>query len=98
MSLVLVTIVGVGKHVKTGIKNGLTTNDVNGRYKVSRPQKWSCWFCLGNDKVEKQLVASRGPLCYVAVAKGGLVPGHVIICQLHTMHQMPHVKKSNIFK
>jgi len=56
--------------------------DNYGKKKVPRPQNWSCWFCLGNDKVEKHLVASVGQLCYIAVAKGGLVPGHVLICPI----------------
>uniref|UniRef100_H2Y9K1 CWF19-like protein 1 n=1 Tax=Ciona savignyi TaxID=51511 RepID=H2Y9K1_CIOSA len=47
--------------------------------KHSRPQDWSCWFCLGGEKVEKHLVASVGDLCYVAMAKGGLSPDHVLI-------------------
>uniref|UniRef100_H2Y9K2 CWF19-like protein 1 n=1 Tax=Ciona savignyi TaxID=51511 RepID=H2Y9K2_CIOSA len=63
--------------------------------KHSRPREsadWSCWFCLGGEKVEKHLVASVGDLvnvlnvniyitlcCYVAMAKGGLSPDHVLI-------------------
>jgi len=38
-----------------------------------------CWFCLGSPEVEKQLVVSIGEHCYVALAKGGLVPDHVLI-------------------
>nr|CAB3234912.1 CWF19-like protein 1 [Phallusia mammillata] len=47
--------------------------------KQSRPQDWSCWFCLGGEKVEKHLVASVGELCYVALAKGGLTWDHVLV-------------------
>ncbi|XP_078481216.1 CWF19-like protein 1 [Ciona intestinalis] len=47
--------------------------------KHARPQDWSCWFCLGGDKVEKHLVASVGELCYVAMAKGGLTSDHALI-------------------
>jgi len=50
--------------------------------KASRPQNWSCWFCLGGDKVEKHLVTSVGSLCYVAAAKGQLLPGHMLICPI----------------
>lgn len=50
--------------------------------KQARPQDWSCWFCLGGQKVEKHLVASVGNLCYVAAAKGQLVPGHMLICPI----------------
>eukprot|EP01071_Lankesteria_metandrocarpae_P005534 Lankesteria_metandrocarpae@DN4026_c0_g1_i1.p1 len=38
-----------------------------------------CWFCLGNPSSERQLVVSVGEYVYVALAKGGLVPQHVLI-------------------
>nr|XP_054752247.1 CWF19-like protein 1 [Lytechinus pictus] len=38
-----------------------------------------CWFCLGSPKVEKHLVASIGTSCYLALAKGSLVPDHTLI-------------------
>lgn len=38
-----------------------------------------CWFCLRGDKVEKHLVVSVGETTYLALAKGGLVPDHVLI-------------------
>lgn len=50
--------------------------------KQARPQDWSCWFCLGGEKVEKHLVASVGNLTYLAAAKGQLVPGHMLICPI----------------
>jgi len=37
-----------------------------------------CWFCLSNDK-DTHLVASIGEHCYVAVDKGALVDGHVLL-------------------
>nr|XP_022339809.1 CWF19-like protein 1 [Crassostrea virginica] len=38
-----------------------------------------CWFCLGSPEVEKHLVVSVGTECYLALAKGGLVPDHALI-------------------
>ncbi|XP_048727502.1 CWF19-like protein 1 [Ostrea edulis] len=38
-----------------------------------------CWFCLGSPEVEKHLVVSVGTECYLALAKGGLVPDHILI-------------------
>ncbi|XP_074011308.1 CWF19-like protein 1 isoform X2 [Numenius arquata] len=38
-----------------------------------------CWFCLASPDVEKHLVVSIGMHCYLALAKGGLLPDHVLI-------------------
>lgn len=38
-----------------------------------------CWFCLASPQVEKHLVISIGDHCYLALAKGGLTPLHVLI-------------------
>ncbi|XP_071454762.1 CWF19-like protein 1 [Hetaerina americana] len=38
-----------------------------------------CWFCLASPQVEKHLVISIGSEAYLALAKGGLVPDHVLI-------------------
>ncbi|XP_056131910.1 CWF19-like protein 1 [Lampris incognitus] len=38
-----------------------------------------CWFCLASPQVEKHLVISIGAHCYLALAKGGLTPHHVLI-------------------
>lgn len=38
-----------------------------------------CWFCLSSPKVEKHLVVSIGEEVYVALAKGPLIPEHVLI-------------------
>ncbi|XP_077401061.1 CWF19-like protein 1 [Vanacampus margaritifer] len=38
-----------------------------------------CWFCLASPQVEKHLVVSIGTHCYLALAKGGLNVGHVLI-------------------
>uniref|UniRef100_A0A8D2J9U2 CWF19-like protein 1 n=1 Tax=Varanus komodoensis TaxID=61221 RepID=A0A8D2J9U2_VARKO len=39
----------------------------------------ACWFCLASPEVEKHLVVSIGTHCYLALAKGGLSPDHVLI-------------------
>lgn len=38
-----------------------------------------CWFCLASPEVEKHLVVSVGEHVYLALAKGGLVPEHLLI-------------------
>uniref|UniRef100_A0A665UFH8 CWF19-like protein 1 n=1 Tax=Echeneis naucrates TaxID=173247 RepID=A0A665UFH8_ECHNA len=38
-----------------------------------------CWFCLASPQVEKHLVISIGTHCYLALAKGGLTPHHMLI-------------------
>ncbi|XP_070200579.1 CWF19-like protein 1 [Littorina saxatilis] len=43
----------------------------------------SCWFCLGSPEVEKHLVVSVATEAYMALAKGGLVPDHVLILPIH---------------
>ncbi|GFN87297.1 cwf19-like protein 1 [Plakobranchus ocellatus] len=42
-----------------------------------------CWFCLGSPEVEKHLVVSVSDKAYLALAKGGLVPDHVLILPVH---------------
>ncbi|XP_061770354.1 CWF19-like protein 1 [Nerophis ophidion] len=39
----------------------------------------TCWFCLASPQVEKHLVVSIGTHCYLALAKGGLTSGHVLV-------------------
>ncbi|XP_053614900.1 CWF19-like protein 1 homolog [Plodia interpunctella] len=46
----------------------------------------TCWFCLSSPSVEKHLVLSVGAHCYLALAKGPLVPYHVLILPI-THHQ-----------
>lgn len=38
-----------------------------------------CWFCLSSPNVESHLITSIGEHCYCALAKGPLVPDHVLI-------------------
>lgn len=44
-----------------------------------RGTDFTCWFCLGSEKVEKHLVISIGKYSYLALAKGGLTKHHVLI-------------------
>jgi diadenosine tetraphosphate (Ap4A) HIT family hydrolase len=39
----------------------------------------SCWFCLSSPDVESHLVISIGESYYCALAKGPLVPNHVLV-------------------
>ncbi|PAA75753.1 hypothetical protein BOX15_Mlig029090g1, partial [Macrostomum lignano] len=43
-----------------------------------RQQQAACWFCLGNPEVQRQLVVSVAKSTYLALARGPLVPQHVI--------------------
>ncbi|XP_059486159.1 CWF19-like protein 1 [Neocloeon triangulifer] len=45
-----------------------------------------CWFCLSSPQVEKHMVISVGTEVYLALAKGGLTPDHVLILPV-THHQ-----------
>jgi len=60
----------------------------DGEYREKKPRKapvptGPCWFCLGSPEVEKHLVVSVSDKTYVALAKGGLVPDHVLILPVH---------------
>ncbi|XP_021938616.1 CWF19-like protein 1 [Zootermopsis nevadensis] len=67
------------------------TDEGNQRKKARKDDKWkdrrkppifdqeSCWFCLASAAVEKHLVISIGNESYLALAKGGMVPDHVLI-------------------
>lgn len=44
-----------------------------------------CWFCLSSPNVESHLITSVGEYYYCALAKGPLVPDHVLIMPIeHT--------------
>jgi len=52
------------------------------RSQRSAPKQMSqdkCWFCLASPDVEKHLVVSIGDGVYVTIAKGFIVPDHVLI-------------------
>ncbi|KAJ9547892.1 hypothetical protein OSB04_020435 [Centaurea solstitialis] len=49
----------------------------SGRTNSSRSKE--CWFCLSSPSVESHLITSVGENCYCALAKGPLVPDHILI-------------------
>ncbi|XP_027019704.2 CWF19-like protein 1 [Tachysurus fulvidraco] len=56
----------------------------DGSFQPKQPRKppqptGPCWFCLASPEVEKHLVISIGTHCYMALAKGGLTPDHVLL-------------------
>ncbi|KAK6183907.1 hypothetical protein SNE40_006477 [Patella caerulea] len=64
-----------GSKHKSDFKDGVDRKKQKKQPQATGP----CWFCLGSPEVEKHLVVSVGTECYVALAKGGLVPEHVLI-------------------
>lgn len=55
----------------------------------------SCWFCLASSSVEKHLVISLAEEVYLALAKGGLTPLHVMIVPvMHHRSQIDLSKKA----
>jgi len=57
-----------------------------------------CWFCLGSPQVEKHLVISVGLQTYLALAKGGLTPDHVLICPIHHYHSTVVVPEETLME
>ncbi|XP_045478442.1 CWF19-like protein 1 [Harmonia axyridis] len=51
------------------------------REKITFDQE-KCWFCLASPSVEKHLIITIGDHCYMALAKGGLVEEHFLICPI----------------
>ncbi|CAI5508334.1 unnamed protein product [Closterium sp. Naga37s-1] len=62
-----------------GAPAGGATGGAGGAGGAAPPTPAPCWFCLASPKVETHLVVSVGEHCYVALPKGPLVPGHVLI-------------------
>ncbi|GAB1609733.1 CWF19-like protein 1 [Argonauta hians] len=53
-------------------------NQQKKKHKPAQPSG-PCWFCLRGEKVEKHLVVSVGETTYMTIAKGAMVPDHVLI-------------------
>ncbi|KAG7163471.1 CWF19-like protein 1-like [Homarus americanus] len=53
-----------------------------------------CWFCLASPEVEKHLVVSVGNHVYLALAKGGLVPDHLLILPITHFQKVEKFKKA----
>ncbi|XP_076341454.1 CWF19-like protein 1 [Tachypleus tridentatus] len=64
-----------------------TSRERNEDQKTKKPRQTfqpqgPCWFCLSSSEVEKHLVVSVGDHNYLALAKGGLTPDHVLILSI----------------
>ncbi|KAM0026666.1 putative transcription factor C3H family [Helianthus debilis subsp. tardiflorus] len=51
----------------------------NRKHSLQEGRSKECWFCLSSPNVESHLITSVGENCYCALAKGPLVPDHVLI-------------------
>nr|CAH7744738.1 unnamed protein product [Callosobruchus chinensis] len=60
--------------------------DERGKKKTKKPKvefdQSKCWFCLASPSVEKHLIISVGNHSYLALAKGGMVEEHFLICPI----------------
>lgn len=56
-----------------------------GRQSTTTPRDAKCWFCLASGK-DTHLVLAVGEHFYVAAAKGGLIPEHVLIVPVNHVH------------
>lgn len=83
--------------------------DGNPRKKTKRDDKKqpmvfdqeSCWFCLASAAVEKHLIISIGNEAYLALAKGGMVPDHVLISPVghhQSLSDLPEAVEEEIEK
>jgi hypothetical protein len=63
-----------GHHIKD-CPHGYTA----GTKKRKKRDNSKCWFCLSNPDVETHLIVHVVQDCYIALAKGGLIPHHMII-------------------
>nr|XP_020468951.1 CWF19-like protein 1 isoform X2 [Monopterus albus] len=77
---------GRGRKRQTGREGREQQHDGDGHHRGQPKQprrhpqpSGPCWFCLASPQVEKHLVFSIGTHCYLALAKGGLTPRHVLI-------------------
>ncbi|XP_077449775.1 CWF19-like protein 1 [Stigmatopora argus] len=85
---------GTGEEPRTQFFFDLGSTDGGGRKRPQRgdgsgpkrprnleplPPGVECWFCLASTEVEKHLVVSIGTHSYLALAKGGLNAGHLLI-------------------
>ena len=59
--------------------NSAQNNHKRRRQQPRQPQRLACWFCLSTPGFETHLVAAIGKHCYVALPKGPLIEGHVLI-------------------
>ncbi|GAA0176153.1 hypothetical protein LIER_29198 [Lithospermum erythrorhizon] len=65
---------------KHDLQEGESSSDrKSGPRRASSMRSRECWFCLSSPNVESHLVTSIGEHYYCALAKGPLVPHHVLI-------------------
>lgn len=69
-----------------------TTKRKQKRQKLEFDQS-KCWFCLASPSVEKHLIISVGNTAYLALAKGGMVDEHFLICPIE--HQQSSLTLSD---
>jgi hypothetical protein len=50
-----------------------------GTKKRKKKDNSKCWFCLSNPEIEAHLIINIAQECYIALAKGGLIPHHLLI-------------------
>lgn len=55
-----------------------------------------CWFCLGGEKVNKNLVISVGVHNYIALPKGGLVKEHLLIIPIEHHQSSIDITKESL--
>ncbi|KAI3447136.1 hypothetical protein Pfo_003801 [Paulownia fortunei] len=65
------------KHSLQEEDKGFSSRSGSGTGSSNRSKE--CWFCLSSPSVESHLITSIGEYCYCALAKGPLVPDHVLI-------------------
>lgn len=75
---------GGGSKESRGVKRPRSGRG-GGRQSTATPRDAKCWFCLASGK-DTHLVLAVGEHFYVAAAKGGLVPEHVLIVPVNHVH------------
>ncbi|XP_071054059.1 CWF19-like protein 1 [Onthophagus taurus] len=58
--------------------------------------KSKCWFCLSSPSVEKHLIITVGTNVYVALAKGGIVEEHLLICPVQHYQSAIHLSDDTL--
>uniref|UniRef100_A0A2P2I4V1 CWF19-like protein 1 n=1 Tax=Hirondellea gigas TaxID=1518452 RepID=A0A2P2I4V1_9CRUS len=74
---------GAEKKGHRGKKRSAESQDNNREKRLPPKPTGPCWFCLSSPEVEKHLVVSVGEHIYLALAKGGLVPHHLMLLPIH---------------
>ncbi|KAF1744290.1 hypothetical protein MXB_4061 [Myxobolus squamalis] len=59
-------------------KGSITINSLT----MSTQNNPECWFCLANPNIQKHMIFYTGNYNYATLAKGGLVPHHILLCPI----------------